>query len=351
MQKQLLSFSFEAHKQKTKIWLLTLFFAVFFGISQAYGACQTVDFWDGKSFCFDILKTSNEFYRTEISQKRWDLTDLNCTLTLPNTDTVKLNACAGDFRYNGAGNLIELRAELGSRYFSLASNYDFLRGSFDTNYLNTDTQYRNFQAVFTDVSSERVSRNQWIDLTLRVRNTGTSTAYFDGTIDFSVEERRDGSWRSAYSSDYRLDRSNVNYSRSEEGEKNLNSFLRFSDEGEFRLIAKIRNTNSRTSQTFYVNDESYRTSWDSSYSRSSLSYTNKEYEKLRAVAEIWQEVIRQLKTTYPKLNNSSEWQRRSDLFYSNMQEALRGRSSATFYSRNKFYSAFHERLSFTIHTR
>lgn len=101
-------------------------------------------------------------------------------------------------------------------------------------------QYANFQPEFINVTRSRLDRNEYADFTLRIRNTGLDTQYFDGIVRLEVQEWRNGGWRSADSGKYRLDRSEFSFSSYERGEKNLNGILRFYESGEFRVVAKIK---------------------------------------------------------------------------------------------------------------
>lgn len=102
-----------------------------------------------------------------------------------------------------------------------------------------------------------------------------------------------------------MERSDFTFSRYERGEKNLNGVVRFYQEGEFRIVAKIKGSDAWAWQRFYVNDEYTRDHYSHRRDRSDRSeYTTNERRKLRAVYSIWPEVIRKLEDDYPRLRNS-----------------------------------------------
>ena len=102
-----------------------------------------------------------------------------------------------------------------------------------------------------------------------------------------------------------MERSDFTFSRYERGEKNLNGVVRFYQEGEFRIVAKIKGTDAWTWQRFYVNDDYTRDHYSHRRDHSDLTeYTTNERRKLRAVYSIWPEVIRKLEDDYPRLRNS-----------------------------------------------
>ena len=78
--------------------------------------------------------------------------------------------------------------------------------------------------------------------------------------------------------------------------------MRFYQEGEFRIVAKIKGSEAWAWQRFYVNDEYTRDHY--SHRRDRTEYTTNERRKLRAVYSIWPEVIRKLEDDYPRLRNS-----------------------------------------------
>ena len=223
----------------------------------AFAWCQTISFTDGSSFCFDIAKTGTDTYRAEVSSSRVSSNSLSCKLTLPNNNRVDLPNCQWNFNYGGSDMKVELRADTPNAYSVLVANYDFRNGRFtdgsDSNNRDWNNNYWGYQVDFSSVSTNNPSTDQWIDMTLRVRNTSASYSnYFNGRVNFTVEEYRNGTWRTASSSDYSLERSSYDFSYSDAGERRLTNFLRFRNNGQYRILAQIDGTNYTAYQTFTV---------------------------------------------------------------------------------------------------
>ncbi len=241
------------------------------GLANAVFAwCQTISFTDGSSFCFDIAKTGTDTYRAEVSSSRVSSNSLSCKLTLPNNNRVDLPNCQWNFNYGGSDMRVELRADTPSAYSVLVANYDFRNGRFtdgsDSNNRDWNNNYWGYQVDFSSVSTNNPSTDQWIDMTLRVRNTSASYSnYFNGRVNFTVEEYRNGTWRTASSSDYSLERSSYDFSYSDAGERRLTNFLRFRNNGQYRILAQIDGTNYTAYQTFTVGNGN-NNRWDNNRS-------------------------------------------------------------------------------------
>ena len=389
--------------------------------------------------------------------------DLSCRLTLPNGSQISLPRCEGEFTYAGNAGKIELRADISNYWYEFITNYDFRNGSFSTSTSTSSTsrwvpefysvsdstpdrdewvditfrvknsssyssdydgrvnfrveEYRNgrwqsassydydldktsyyfsssdrgevrfndlvrfrtegefrlyaelnggnseytsltvgrgnsysseYVLEWRSVSTSRPDRNEWVDMTLTVKNS--SSNYYDGRVNFRVEEYRNGRWQSASSYDYDLDKTSYYFSSSDRGEVRFNDLVRFRTEGEFRVIAEISSHRQNAYQTFYVNTSSSSSS-SNNYWNSHLNFTDKELSKIRAVAKIWNELMIALEKDYPRLRNSKEWRRLSNNFYDSMQDILNTRSSAKYRNWKEFYAGFQEWLSFTVRTR
>ena len=239
-------------------------------VNAAFAWCQTISFTDGSSFCFDIAKTGTDTYRAEVSSSRVSSNSLSCKLTLPNNNRIDLPNCQWNFNYGGSDMKVELRAETSNSYSVLVANYDFRNGRFtdgsDSNNRDWNNNYWGYQVDFSSVSTNNPSTDQWIDMTLRVRNTSASYSnYFNGRVNFTVEEYRNGTWRTASSSDYSLERSSYEFSYSDAGERRLTNFLRFRNNGQYRILAQIDGTNYTAYQTFTVGNGN-NNRWDNNRS-------------------------------------------------------------------------------------
>lgn len=187
----------------------------------------------------------------------------------------------------------------GTEYSGYQTFYVNRRGNADNTYSYNDNSY-NTSLTISDVSTNSPARNQRVDVELRLNNS----YYTKNRVNFSVEEYRNGSWRSAYTSDYTLDSSSYTFSSSETRIK-LSSLISFHTNGEFRLIANLKNGNSAY-QNFNINTSSTQNNWNSSNIAvpSNFNYTPAEFKKLQAVYGIWNGIIDSLKKDYPKLRNN-----------------------------------------------
>ena len=269
-------------------------------------------------------------------------------MTLPNGSQISLPRCEGEFTYAGNAGKIELRADISNYWYELITNYDFRNGSFSTSSSTSSTL--RWVPEFYSVSDSTPDRDEWVDITLRVKNSSSYSSDYDGRVNFRVEEYRNGRWQSASSYDYDLDKTSYYFSSSDRGEVRFNDLVRFRTEGEFRVIAETSSHRQNAYQTFYVNTSSSSSS-SNNYWNSHLNFTDKELSKIRAVAKIWNELMIALEKDYPRLRNSKEWRRLSNNFYDSMQDILNTRSSAKYRNWKEFYAGFQEWLSFTVRTR
>lgn len=81
------------------------------------------------------------------------------------------------------------------------------------------------------------------------------------------------------------------------------------------------------------------------------NFTEKELRKIRAVADIWNDVIIALEKDYPKLRNDKHWKNISNTFYSDMQAVFRNANYQNFKNRSDFYKSFQDWLSYTVRAR
>ena len=215
---------------------------------------------------------------------------------------------------------------------------------------NNSTYYSVDNLSIREIYPSSPRTDEWVDLTIRAQDRYNSkVANYEGRVKLLVEEYRNGSWRTASSSDYQLDQQYVNFSRYDNGEKTFSDIVKFRTTGEFRIRAEDDNRSGiyGTKEVRVYSSSSNNNSRSSSY----YNFTDKELSKIRAVSNIWNDVIVALERDYPRLRNSMQWRNLSSDFYRNMQDVLRNASSAKFRGWSEFYSAFQEWFSLTIRTR
>ena len=237
----------------------------------ASASCQDIRFNDGSRFCFDIKKVNSSTYDAQVSSKSTS-SSISCSLTLPNNRTVSLSNCEWRFTYDGNDVWsIHLRATWRTTS-ELLTNYDFRNWTFDSYYSSSSSSYSyygDYYPEFSYVSNSRPSRDQWIDVTLKVRKSGSSSDYYDWRVNFYVERYNWGSWSRASSYEYDLENTSYTFSRSDWWEKRFNGLIRFRESWEYRLVAELSDGRSNTYETFYVD-------WYNSSSSSSSSYSARE---------------------------------------------------------------------------
>ena len=163
-------------------------------------------------------------------------------MTLPNGSQISLPRCEGEFTYAGNAGKIELRADISNYWYEFITNYDFRNGSFSTSSSTSSTL--RWVPEFYSVSDSTPDRDEWVDITLRVKNSSSYSSDYDGRVNFRVEEYRNGRWQSASNYDYDLDKTSYYFSSSDRGEVRFNDLVRFRTEGEFRLYAELNGGNS-----------------------------------------------------------------------------------------------------------
>ena len=238
----------------------------------ASASCQDIRFSDGSRFCFDIKRINSSTFEAQVSSKSTS-SSISCNLTLPDNRSVSLNNCEWRFNYdrNDIGP-IHLRASWRTTY-DLLTNYDFRNWTFDGYYSSYNSSssyyYNDYDPEISYVSDSRPDRDEWIDVTLKVKRNNSSYDY-DWRVDFYVERYNWGSWSRASSYEYDLDKTSYTFSRSDRWEVKLYNLLRFRESWEYRLVAELRDG---PSNTYEFNVGGYSSSSSSS---SSSSYNARE---------------------------------------------------------------------------
>ena len=330
----------------------------------ASASCQDIRFSDGSRFCFDIKKVDSKTFDAQVSSKSTS-SSISCTLTLPNNRTVTLSNCEWRFTYDGNDVWgIHLRATWRTSY-DLLANYDFRNWTFDWSYSSSSSSYYNdYYPEFTSISNSRPSRDQWVDVTLKVKRSSSSYDYYDWRVDFYVERYNWGSWSRASSYEYDLDKSTYTFSRSDWWEKRFYSFVRFRESWEYRLVAELRDNGEKTYETFNVDGYySDNSSSSSSYSAREISVYSispsnpSTYEwvdvSIRAIASNWNiasNYNKRVKIEVQQYTNGS-WKTASFSDYDLSQESYTFSTSddwrKTFNSLVRFRRTWEYRLKFT----
>lgn len=355
-------------------------------------------YYDFRNGTFDVNSSDASVFYNDYSPEVYSVSDRR-----PYTDewvdvTIRVKRNGSTYKYVGGVNFYVDRYKNGSwsrassssydldrTYYSFSSSdnwevklYDLVRFRDEGEYRlvvelqNWTTAYQSFDTYRSSSSSSSYSSTarsfslsispsspdtyDWIDVTLRVEDYyGDLARNYSKRVNFEVQEYRNGSWRTASSSDYDISRDYYTFSSSDWGRKTFSSLIRFRTSWEYRLKV-YENNNSSTSVTKTIDVGYYSSSSSLSYYRSSSSYsydnfTDAQIKKVRAIYDIWNDVISALKSDYPKLRNSSSWKSRSDRFYSDMDDILRNKRNASYRNWNEFYNGFMDRFNYTVRER
>lgn len=184
---------------------------------------------------FSVQSQNSRWNRQNASSSSYYLNRSSYTFTSNNNGQVQLNNLV-EFRNSGIYRLV-IRDIDGNvtKYIQ----FD-VGGSSNNNNRNT---YR----IIPSVSTSNPSTNQYINLTLNARynNNNNNATDYRGTVDFSVQYRanNNNTWQSASSSDYYMDRSSYTFTWNNNGSITINSFLRFYNNGQYRLVIRDYNNN------------------------------------------------------------------------------------------------------------
>ncbi len=214
-----------------------------------------------------------------IDKKSWDTYRLNaiidsnrrnnslsCDILLPNNRLLDASACNKSFEYESNKNekvKIYLKLNGGEKFWTIEEYYDFDEGEWENghdvdednirkNYDDDDDDRNNSDIIDNfdiSVDDRTPNKNKWIDLTLKARNVDNDIVEdYDNSIEFKVEYKRNGSWKTAPSSYYQIDREyedkEISFRDSWDGKHEFNNFIKFKREEKFKLTFEDKD-NSR----------------------------------------------------------------------------------------------------------
>lgn len=219
--------------------------------------------------------------------------------------------------------------------------------AYDTNYYPDS---RIDEISISSVYPSNPKRWEWIDLTLKAYDrNGYLFEDYQAPLRFELEKKENGIWRTAPSADYDLARQDFYFYRSDRGTKTFNDVLRFTTAGEYRLSITDGNDYSRRDMRYFSVEVS--SSSNSSYDSYSYgNFTDREFKKVKAIYELWPQVIVLLKKDYYRLRIDSKRATMSDTFYQNMK-AVVNNNRWSFSNFNDFYKAFMDWFSYTSRAR
>ena len=206
-------------------------------------------------------------------------------------------------------------------------NYDYL----DFNVGGSSTYYDDFELSTND---ENPSASEYIDLTVQTESS------YRWKINFSAKYRSSTSatWSSITrtSSTYFLSTSTtwknwyINMTSSDWWEKTIENIFKFAKKWYYRIIAEDKDwyTAQLDFVVWYADEDPL--DW----------FTQKEFEMIERIYNVWPTLISKLKSEYPRLRNNTTWKNLSDELYENMWDVINKKSNREFKDYDDFDTAF-----------
>ena len=214
-------------------------------------------------------------------------------------------------------------------------------------YWNTD--YIDFN-VWTSSSSNSITLEtnddepkaaEYVDLTVKTNSS------YRWKVNFSAKYRSStsNSWIniSRTSSTYFINRSTtwsnwyITMTSSDSWRKTVENIFKFAKKWYYRIIAE--------------DEDGYTTYLDFNVGYSNTSpldwFTQKEFETIEKIYNVWPTLIRKLRAEYPRIKNSTTWKNMSDELYENMWDVVNKRSNRVFQDYDDFDRAFRRWFTYT----
>ncbi|PZM87250.1 MAG: hypothetical protein DLD55_02445 [candidate division SR1 bacterium] len=119
-------------------------------------------------------------------------------------------------------------------------------------YVPSSDALATYSPEWLNVSDSSPDQYEAVDLSLRIKKENT-ISHYQGGVDFRVEQYKNGRRETASYYDYTLDKTHYYFSSSEQGEVKFKNFITFKVDGEFRVIAQLRGSNTASAtQSFSV---------------------------------------------------------------------------------------------------
>ena len=173
-----------------------------------------------------------------------------------------------------------------------------------------DSSYR--WKIYFSAKYKSSSSNSWTNI------SRTSSSYFTN---------RSTTWTNGY----------VTMTSSDDGEKSVNNVFKFAKKWYYRIYIEDEDEES-TYLDFYV--------WVSNSSPLD-GFTQKEFEMIERIYNVWPTLISKLRSEYPRIKSSSVWKNLSDELYENMWDVVNQRSNREFQDYDDFDDDFRYRFSYT----
>jgi hypothetical protein len=192
------------------------------------------------------------------------------------------------------------------------------------------------------ISPTSPEEDEEIDVTIEALDSnGDLDDNYTENVRFSVQKKSGSSWVTASSSDYDLARTSYTFTSSDDGEKLFTNLLTFNREGDFRLkVYESNNSSVYAYQEIEVDN-------GGSSSSSSNGFTSSERSQVRAIYNLWPDLIDELEDDTPSLRNNSNRQNDQEDLYDEMKNIVDGDDSA-YGDYDEFFDAFMDRYTDTL---
>ncbi len=209
----------------------------------------------------------------------------------------------------------------------------------DSGSSNNNDEGGDFDISISPTSPEE---DEEIDVTIEALDSnGDLDDNYTENVRFTVQKKSGSSWVTASSSDYDLARTSYTFTSSDDGEKLFTNLLTFNREGDFRLkVYESDNSSVYAYQEIEVDN-----GWSSS--SSSNGFTNSERSQVRAIYNLWPDLIDELEDETPSLRNNSNRQNDQEDLYDEMKNIIDQDDSA-YADYDEFFDAFMDRYTDTL---
>ena len=225
---------------------------------------------------------------------------------------------------------------LGVKYFYIQnSNSTSSTSSSSTSSSTSSTKLTTFQA---DITPSAPEKNERVDLTLQAQNSYDEIidSYY-GKVTFSVQRKSNLTRVSATSSYYQLSRSSYTFTTSDDGEKIFSDFIKFTQNGEFRIVIKDTSKNI----TKYLN-----VSVDTS--SNTYGFTANQFNLLKSTYQTRYTYVNQIKNSSSNLRNDETYLDMADEIYNNMKDVINNVANREYETYEDFGSAIARFYSYVI---
>ncbi len=210
------------------------------GVSSVYAYDSQVCMqYDDGVVCASLDEGSNDFeFEVRVTNyERSGSPTLYCEMKHSSSNTRLGQDCKDEFRYTRNDGQFIIDAVLNGENGTFI--YDVDDEDWDTSLDEVsggNTNSDDVDEIEAKADDNEYDLDEWIDVDIEILEDGDTVTNFSDKVRFTVETKTSGgSWFTASTSDYDLDRTSYTFKNSDDGDVSLNDLARFSKEGEYRL--------------------------------------------------------------------------------------------------------------------